>query len=587
MTLNNSSITFASILAVALFASPMLVFAQTTPIQNSEQISVKLDKNIYQYGDTIHLTIHDVNAGPKQVITAFKNNYAGINGPCGVQYFDFAFLSGDQTKIQNYDDLVAVKTNALNVIYANPYDMVLCPRGYTDHLDKMSVNNNSDDVTITTIKSNGDSVTLQDNLISKYEISKVYGNTLYKQIDQNTTLEYKESKTLPAGKYTVIAFTLSGQISKPTLIEIVNSSTSATSFTPSDSKGLQTVFSSGTNLWLASLFTAPALFGGFMALGRKTGKKFSNFATAIVMTIIVSSAFATSEQNNAFATYNVSSQGVEEHSTTSTFKTPSVQVGFEGVVTGTGTGSGLSVQNNHFIHGFSVGTGYLWAQSIVQQEIPTSATYNSHSCTTQAGSYTCKLPSSVTIRGLDNYWTNKDIFGGCPSGWTLLSPDCYFVPTPGNWNTVTLSSSSTRIDEYTYQNIDSSGNLNLIQKYRTCTSSCTGYTQLDSDTRAYATSSSYYDLTTYFGGTTYGVEAVVGECGTCGGGTGKVTFSDGTYGTETYTLDSSGSPAYRASGATTYPAENNVDLCWWSSIGNTGGSNPTLTATAKYGTCSS
>lgn len=592
MTLKNSSITFASIFAVALLSSPLLVFAQSGPTtQNGEQVNVKLDKNTYVYGDTIHLTIHDVNSGPKQDITAFKNNYAGINGPCGVQYLDFVFLNGDHTDIQNYDDLAAAKTNALNVVYGEPDEAILCFRGHVDHLDKLSIEGNSENATITMTTSQAKSITLQDRLIAGYEINKVYGNTIYEQTAQNKILEYKASKTLPVGKYTVVAYTLSGQISKPVLIEIVNS-TSPTSFAPSDAmKSLQAVFTTTSGFGVTSLLTIPALFGGFMALGyRKSHGNSVNFKMAIVMTMIIFSTIAISEQNNAFATYNVSSQGVEEHSTTSTFKTPTVQVGFEGVKTDTGSQNGLSVQNNHFVHGFSTGTGFLWVQSAIQQEIPTSATYNSHTCTTQAGSYTCQLPSSVNLAGVYNYWTAKNIVGNCPNAsWHVSGNYCVLDPPSLSWTPVTLSSSNTRIDEYTYQNIDTSGNISVLQKYRTCTSSsCTGYTQLvTTDTRAFATSSSYYDLTTYFGGIIYGVEAVVGQCGVCNGNTGTATFYDGTYGTETYTLNSSGSPAYRASGATFAPGEENSNLCWWDTIGNTGGSNPTITATAKYGTCSS
>jgi hypothetical protein len=583
MTLRNSTITFSSVLAMIMLSSPLLAFADPNTIQNGEQLGVKLDKNVYQYGDTIHLTINDMNSASTQSISTFKTDYAGIDEPCGVKYMDFAFLNGDHTNIQSYDDLVAAKINVLNVAQGIPYDAIMCIRGNTDHLNSVTIEGNSNNATVTMTTTQGKTVIEQGQLITSYDISKVYGKTVY-----NQTAEYKENSVLPAGKYTVVAFTLSGQISKPVLIEVVNTTTTATSFTmPDVVKGLQTVFS--THSGLTSLFAMPALFGGFMALNyKKSGRKFSNFMTAIVMTVIVFSAVAASGQNLAFATYNVGSQGVEEHSTSSTFTNASVQEGFEGVKTDTGTSNGLSVQNNHFVHGFTTGSGYLWVQSFIQHEIPTTATFNSHTCTTQAGSYTCKLPSSVNIRGLTNYWTAQ-FLGTCPSGWSTSGmSDCVLVPATPAFTSVTLSSSVTRIDLYAYQELQTSGNVYEVQKYRTCTTSCTAYTQLATDTKSYVSTTAYYDLTTHFGGSVYGVESVVGECGICdAGGAGKAKFYDGTYGTEVYTINSSGSPSYRASGSSTAPSEENSSLCWWNTIGNTGGTNPTLTATAQFGTCNS
>jgi hypothetical protein len=429
-------------------------------------------------------------------------------------------------------------------------------------------------------------------MVSVYDISKQYSETLTKQISENQTLEYRDSNLLQSGKYTIFAYSMSGQISKPIVVEITNVTTTPTSYSSLSNTidGIKSAFNTNSGFSLMSLFTIPAIFGGVMIFNRQKSIKFS-FNIAAIMAIIVFSAFTTSGGNQAFATYNVSSQGVEEHSTLTSFTNAAVQEGFEGVKTDTGSANGLSVQNNQFVNGFTTGTGYLWVQSFIQQEISNVATFNSHTCTTQAGSYTCQLPSTMNIRGIYNYWTHQDNNGNCPSSsWTHSGFECYLAPTSAAWTGISLAG-DVRVDLYAYQELQISGNVFQVQKYRTCTStsSCSVYSQLATDTRAFVSTTAYYAPTTYFGGSTYGIAAVVGECGTCGtSGNGKVTFYDGTYGTLTFTPYTSGTPQYRASGSTLAPSENNIHFCWWDTIGNTGGTTPTITATGIYSaSCSS
>ncbi|MEO9362413.1 MAG: hypothetical protein ABI348_00800 [Nitrososphaera sp.] len=574
-------------------------FAQTAPQPVGEHLIANTNSTVYQYGQTIRLTIEDNNTGPRKDISTTKDTYAGVVGPCGVDYLDFAMLKGDYTEtITTYDQLAALRNDALNVVYANPYDQFMCPMGYSMQIQHATIKSDSHNATISFVTPKGESISRERNLISVIDIQNLYGKTtLHKQVAPGQILDSVDSQVLPVGKYTIVAFSLSGEISKPLLIEVVS---------PSSTPAAVSVNSSGTgisaNASFPSVETGAAIassigaFGAFMAVSfKKSGSVFRGGPLAVVMIVLVVGMFLPSmSTKDAFATYNVSSQGVEAHGTASTFTQATVEDRFEGVRTDLGDNNGLSVQNNHFLSHFTVGNNYLWSQSFVQQQIPTTATFNNHACTTQAGSFTCSLPSQVQLRGVYNFWTHANIFGFCPSGFTAMSGECANI-NAGTWNTVNLSTSNTRLDLNTYQEIQSPGNVYLDQKYRTCTGSfsCTGYTTLYSYTSPQYgnVGNFYYDIGTFNGNSRYGVEGPEGQCGGCNGGTSRVNFGAGTYETQTYSITNPGgvpSPAYRASGITDTPAEQNANLCWWNSITNSGGSSPTFTTTAQYNTaCSS
>lgn len=566
----------------------MPAFAQSATVPPDEIVRAETDGKIYQYGKPIRLTIEDVNTGVKKDITAMKNVYAGIVGPCGLDYLDFVFLSGNYAKISSYDDLVAVKDNALNVVYDQPYNVYMCPIGYSKGVQKTSIEGNSREAMITFARSDGP-VEMKRSLITVYEIQNIYGKeSLRKQVGPNEELEYVESQTMPPGEYTIIAFTLSGEISKPLLIEVTNAtnqagSSSAPATTTGNVQPSNTMTPSNLPLLL---LTIPAVFGGVMALSYKKSRNISSdFKMVTVFVMLGVSMVAVIGSNQAYAAaYNVSSQGVEHRSTGTTFKTATVEDRFEGTIVDIGQNNGLSVQNNHFIRNFVVGTDYLWSQSGVQLERPGATTY-SHTCTTQSGTYTCKLPSTVNLRGVYNFWTAQ-FFGTCPSGFSPSLGLCVKAGA-GTWTGSPLPSSTTRLDLNAYQTIQADGKVYLDQKYRTCTGSfsCGSYFTLYSHTTptAYANSSTgHYNSQSISGTTYYGLQGAEGECGSCNSGTGRVNFYDGTYMTQTYTINSSGSPAYRATTTNNWPFEENNSICWWDSISNSGGSNPTFTTTARH-----
>lgn len=480
-------------------------------------------------------------------------------------------------------------------LYPQPYDIYSCPMGYTQHINSVSIIGNSHNATVSFTTSQGEKISRERTLMSIFNIHNVYGKeTLHKQVSSDQELDYVDSKLLPVGKYTIIAFTLSGQISKPLIIEVVNSTivgkAGGATVSANASAPTTEVFT-GANLGGATmtLTAIPLAFGLLMVMGFRRTKSLSK--GGIFSVVIVSLGIATllpiMDARQAFAAYNVSSQGVEAHGTNSSFFKATVEDRFEGVRTPLGVNAGLSTQNNQFISQFTVGNEYMWSQSFVQQEIPTGSTFNNHSCTTQSGSITCSLPSQVRLRGVYNIWTHPGLLG-CPSGFSPSSGECVNLNS-GVWKPVTVASSNIRVDLNAYQEVQSPGNIYLDQKYRTCTtlSSCTGYTTLYSYTSPqYGNFGSfYYDLGMVNGNVRYGVNGAVGQCGSCDGGFGRVVFGTGTYMTQTYTIVSSNpTAAYRPSGITDAPAEQNSNLCWWNSITNSGGSTPTLTATATYNT---
>src|SRR2546428_4808678 len=188
-----------------------------------ETVEAKSDKTIYRYGDTIHLTISDTNYGPQKVISTFKSTYAGIGGPCGIQYLDFVFLNGDYTGIRNYDEITSEKNNTLNVVYSSPHELVSCPYVLRD-IRNVTMDSNSNHVTIFSGSGNRTDK-MEEDLITVYNIDNMYDKkTSYKQISKDKTEMYVSSQLIPQGKYTIIAFTLSGEIGKPLLIQIGNAS---------------------------------------------------------------------------------------------------------------------------------------------------------------------------------------------------------------------------------------------------------------------------------------------------------------------------------------------------------------------------
>jgi hypothetical protein len=483
----------------------------------------------------------------------------------------------------------------LDVDHPYPYDAIMCPQGYTVAYKQITFNETSHDAAILIQQDSG--TTLQNrHLISQFDIQNSYGTQkLTKQVAPNQFLDYIDSHALNPGVYTVVAFTMSGKISTPTILEIINSSTTAglsssapTLTTQSNIPGtspptfpqLSMISSIGSQ---SSLFAVLGTVGAIaLILRHRSWRPSNNLGLSITIGFLIFTAILpaiTSSQALA-EDYTQASQGIEAHNTTSTFTSATTEFDFYGAQVPEQTDQGFSVQNNQFTNGFTEGTTFLWSQSVIQFEIPSGTGATAQTCSTQGGSYTCEMPKSIEIRGAPQLWTATSN-GACPTGWTNNGDGTCYELFLGTWWGIGWSSLQ-HFDLYVYQQINSDGSITLNEKYRTCDSTCSIFTTIETaSTEVVGQPGNFY----YYLGNNehqypvWGVQALVAECGTC---SFFANFKAGTYATATYTINSSGNGVFRPAGTAYSPTEQNENLCWWPTISSTGGSNPTFSTSARY-----
>jgi hypothetical protein len=218
------------ILILYLFSGSNLAgFLQFFGARGAEVVSVSTNATIYRYGDTIHLVVQDYNPAflPIDISDRDMKPYAGLPEYCGDKpYLTFMMFPGDYSKnITNYDQLFSLRGVALNVVNKNPGLGVDCPI-LEEPIRSVLIYGNSNHATITTSPATGNSdkptSSAERNLIEQLNIQKSYP----KDIVTNPNYRYAnntavEGQLLPIGKYTIVGFTLSGQISKPLVIDIV------------------------------------------------------------------------------------------------------------------------------------------------------------------------------------------------------------------------------------------------------------------------------------------------------------------------------------------------------------------------------
>lgn len=289
---------------------------------------------------------------------------------------------------------------------------------------------------------------------------------------------------------------------------------------------------------------------------------------------------------NSYAAWDEGAQGIKVTSTDGDFDVTSVQSDFFGVdFGGTAASDGVSVQTNAFVDGQTIGTNYLWAQSVTEaRPIPTT-TYNSYTCGTQSGTYTCEYPNEVQMKGTFQMETDEGpLFFECPGGWTRVNGShCWIIIAESTEATKDVGDAGDkRFDLYAYMELQSDGEVYAEQKYRTCDDDdgpCTGYTSLKSGTSDSVANSNEEFTSDQIGGTTYyPSSATVGYEG------GQVFVPlTGTYIEHTYQVnDGSAVESYKTGNIV--PGEANDDICWWDSISDSGGASPNFKSSAKYDT---
>lgn len=117
----------------------------------------------------------------------------------------------------------------------------------TKQIKNVTIDGNSDRAKITYLGPTFDpihypakSYSFERRLLDRFDIQKNYTMQEFeKQIAPDKIAIYRNSTVLPPGNYTIVAFTLSGKITKPIIIEIKNASSSSTDYiSPSSSSSL-------------------------------------------------------------------------------------------------------------------------------------------------------------------------------------------------------------------------------------------------------------------------------------------------------------------------------------------------------------
>ena len=187
---------------------------------------------VYGYGETIPLNVTIFNSG-NQIINLSSSDlkpYAGLGYSCaGVMYFDFLVLDGDYSKeITSYDDLLRLKEKALYVLDP-PFRPHSCLLPYIQTINSVTIypgvavmpdypfGDGDSRFTINYVTKTGSTDSRIGSALPYAYLREVYEGG----IDNSTGRSYTEgNQLLPPGKYTVVAFTMSGQISKPLVLEV-------------------------------------------------------------------------------------------------------------------------------------------------------------------------------------------------------------------------------------------------------------------------------------------------------------------------------------------------------------------------------
>ncbi|GBC73211.1 hypothetical protein HRbin04_00607 [archaeon HR04] len=193
----------------------------------TEQIIVSTNGKFFAQGDMIELKLSVINTtGQVLTINTFKKEYASIVSPCGIGYFDFAFLRGSYPNIATYEDLLSLKDKLINVRWPNPYTST-CMFGYVEGIAYVEIPPNGPDARITYIDRNGETFTRSRHLTDEFRINKYYDQfDTREEISPDEVRVYRASHLLEPGEYTIVGFTLAGTVSKPVVITVGTSTTS-------------------------------------------------------------------------------------------------------------------------------------------------------------------------------------------------------------------------------------------------------------------------------------------------------------------------------------------------------------------------
>jgi hypothetical protein len=191
------------------------------------QLTAKTDDNRtrYQYGAMVPLNITLFNASNRYLYVTSKDMkpYAGLAHECANEtYFDFVVLQGTYSNISSYNDLLKLKDKAIYV-QDPPFLAHSCFFPYIQKIDAATIkpfagNGNGDSKFRIYYTDKEGSHNTRD--VHTFPTLDYIKNEYIEHIDKTTGKIYAVVEPLPAGRYTIVGFTLSGQISNPLVIQI-------------------------------------------------------------------------------------------------------------------------------------------------------------------------------------------------------------------------------------------------------------------------------------------------------------------------------------------------------------------------------
>jgi hypothetical protein len=197
------------------------------------KVTAKTDDNktVYGYGKIIPLNVTILNSG-NQIINVSSSElrpYAGLGHSCASElYFDFVVLKGDHSQdIAGYDDLLRLKEEAIYV-FDPPFLLHSCLSAYVKTINNVTIYpgvavmpdipfwDGDSKFTINFMTRSGHPYMSLGSTLPYAYIRDVYREG----VNPETGRPSVERSPLLPGKYTVVAFTLSGQLSKPLVLEV-------------------------------------------------------------------------------------------------------------------------------------------------------------------------------------------------------------------------------------------------------------------------------------------------------------------------------------------------------------------------------